>query len=191
MLRRLSLRASFVLGAAWISLAGCSGTATGVGTGAEVGAGSGEAAPPSSSNGPVAVDFEALFGAPATTSITDDVVTGLWGGNAGPHDVRIKIGTSSMTIAVKCASSGAVGAELAANVSIDAIRILSSKEVRASQQCYFDLRPRTIPRCAPDVDDECFRISGTTLRLRGTQLFVVSSQTGSAGLDDTLTKLSD
>jgi hypothetical protein len=171
---------------------GCSGTAIGTDTG-----GAGETEPtggtsadsPPTAPAPSPTDFEALFGAPPTTTITDGVVTGLWGGSAGPHDIRMKLGTSSVTIAAKCTSSSAVGAELAASVSISAIRILSSKEVRGNPYCYFDVRPRTIPRCesAALSDGECFSITGTTLRLHGVRLFYVSGY----GHEEALTKLSD
>lgn len=195
----MSSSTSFFIRTSLVALCvGCSGTAAGTGLGTRTdspssapsdgtAADQGNSSTPSQSGSDAPTNLEALFGPPIVTTITENVVTGLWAGSAGYADIRLRIGTSSVVVAVKCSSEGAVGGDLAANVSIDNIRILSSRDVRANPRCYFDLRPRVIPRCKGEVYDGCFTITGTTLRFQGVKLFSV----GGYDHEDAFSKISD
>jgi hypothetical protein len=175
----------------------CSGTATGTGGPDSSGSsgtvsGSGTDSPSATEKPAPAPTFEDLFGAPVTTTATDDVVMGLWAGSAGSADIRLKLEGTSLTLAAKCYSSSAVGATVSARVSATTITILSSKGALADPNCYFDVKPRTIPKCTgsspPTIGDECFLVSGTTLTFFGSGPV---DYVGATRLGGSFSKLSD
>lgn len=203
-MRSLLLSAALVLPLA--SLSACTSTVTGNGGssgggtgGTDTSAGSGGTSPGSSSSsdsndqgpGPGAetAEYEALFGAPESTSLTEDSVTGLWAGSTYYDDLRLRFGPSSVVIAMKCSSaSKTVGAKIVAQVTATSLRILESRQVgNEYESCSIKVRPQTIRRCDSYYDSGCFWIEGATLSFNGVALF----STGSSSPNSDFTKLSD
>jgi hypothetical protein len=143
------------------------------------------------------VDFDALFGAPASTVATPDSLDGVWAGtDPQAIDTRLRITPSSLVIAIKCSGSpSALGIDVAARVTATSIKTLESKSARAtslSNGCgALEVRPGETVRCtstsagAAQMESQgkaggCFFLQGTELSFFGGVLF-----------DGTLTKLSD
>ena len=187
-------------------LAGCSGTTTGTGTGqgtsgsgmpgsssdgtTVVGSG-GTQLPPGTSSGSGGSDtssaYDALFDAPTTPSVTDDQLTGLWSGSISSSDVRLKLGTNTILIAVRCGSGPAIGVEVAARITMSSIKVLASKNAGSIGGCGIEIRPQEIKRCGTSAGIECFDIKGTTLSFEAIWLF----SSGGYGPQGDFTKLSD
>jgi len=186
-------------------LVACSGTA--VGTGGTGGAGdtstgggsSGSSTSSDTTSGGTsdpaasAVDFDKLFGAPSSTSLTPDSIAGLWAGTVGDSDVRLKVTATSLTVALRCSSSSrAVGVEVAARIGAEGIRILESKvspNDGSQPYCRIDVKPVVIPVCtAGTYAYECAGVKGTTLKI-GPALFTTASS--SYRTESEYTKLSD
>lgn len=111
-------------------------------------------------------DYDALFGPPSVTSTTPDSLKGLWAG-AGPagQDMRLRFGTSSIVIALRCGSSPAVGASIAASISSSTIKTLESKKVgNPATSCGISVTPDEISSCA-SASYPCFELKGTKLSL--------------------------
>jgi hypothetical protein len=136
-------------------------------------------------------DYDALFGPPASTDTTPNVLNGLWAGTAGTVDSRLKFSSNSVLIARKC-SANVVGLTVVAKVTSSSIKTLESKSISDAYCGSFDVRPLEIPRCISSsegyaqnesygLSDGCFFLSGTKLS------FFQGSFVG----DATFTKLSD
>ena len=172
---------------------GASGTSTGGATdpgtenGAPVTPPAGTAAPPA---GPSA--YDPLFDAPTTTTTTPGSISGLWAGSTHSGDVRLKVSSGSLLIAIRCGNSPAVGLEVTAQVTASAIRVLASKSAGPTAGCGVNVTPQTIPRCTPTSSSGapgigCFDVTGTTLSFEGIWLF----SSGGSGPPSDFTKLSD
>lgn len=140
----------------------------------------------SGSNG--SSEYDAMFGPPESSEVTGGSIGGLWAGQTYYNDLRVRIGASSITVAMKC-RTGTIGTKIAAQVSSSSIRILESQQIGAEySDCTITVRPQTLDSCNNTANGyECFSVSGTTLTFNGVRLF----GSGSASHDDTFTKLSD
>jgi hypothetical protein len=139
---------------------------------------------PAAEEGPV--DYEALFDAPADPTTTDDSVTGVWAGKSYYADVRLKLTANKIVIAMKCDGSPAVGIEFGAIVSSSQMKVLASKSI-GSGYCEIEVSPTVLRACTSTSDDDCFDVTGTTLRFKNAALFTSYGSTANAGY----TKLSD
>lgn len=190
------------------SVAACSGTA--VGTGSTGGTGDpgissnggstssdttsgGKSDPPASTT----ADFDKLFGAPESSSLTPDSLTGVWAGTVGSTDLRLKVTATSITIALRCSSSSrAVGLVVVAKVGAEGIRLLESKATPydgSQPYCDVEVKPVAFSTCTaetyPYADAyACVGVKGTTLTIGGT-LFTSESFSHQRGF--AFTKLSD
>ena len=191
MLQKVASVLSFVL------LSACTSTVIGEGTssggtgnpddssGTTAGGGSSFSQPkdPSGSS-----EYDALFGAPETTTLTENSLGGLWAGEYGSNDMRLRITASSLTLAIRCTSEPGkptFGTEIALQASSTSFRILESKDVSSPMgYCSLQARPLTLTRCETDYDSSCFYLSGTTLTFNASS----SSFTGSTS---DFVKLSD
>ena len=208
------LRASLIVAVAssLLSLTACSGTVVGTGTsgtsgspGSTLGGGTDtggatttDAGAKNTGAGGVTQEtmseYEPLFAAPATTALTPSTLRGLWAGTMSNtrDDVRMQVGTNSITIAVHCAWGGhltpvVVGMQVAAVVSTTSIRLLETKTV--GTQCQINVRPQTIPVCSTTTHDFCFIVSDGTLHI---DIPLFSGDGTFAGdPDPSFTKLSD
>jgi hypothetical protein len=185
------------------SLMACSGSAVGTGTsgGASgapttidqsgTGGTSGTATPPASAT----TAYDALFGRPATTALTPSSLPGLWAGTMfnTNDDVRLKIDSTSITIAVRCSSGlvapRVVGMEVGAVVGATSIRLLESKSV-GDYSCGLSVRPQTVPKCSitGTAVSGCFDVTGPALNFDVPLFTKVSS---SYGANPDFTKVSD
>lgn len=195
------VRASSVLAPLFVAtfLFGCTSTVTGTGSSSSSGS-SGSSQPTESASGsgtstgsngstpPDTNEWEALFGPPETSTVTENTIGGLWAGQTSYDDLRLKFTGTSVTIAIKC-RTGAIGTKVAAQVSGASIRIVESQQIGAEyDSCSIKVRPQTIPKCENEYDSyNCFLVKGTTLRFNGVTLFTA----GSYGPSGDLTKLSD
>jgi hypothetical protein len=127
------------------------------------------------------VDYDALFGPPASTKTTPNSLTGTWAGtdNSG-EDTRLLFDASSLVIAKKCTTS-AVGVTVAAQISSSSVKTLESKSAGKAGICQVEVRPIESVRCeattasaaqneASQTTGGCFLLSGTSLRFYGTFL---------------------
>ena len=187
-----------------VSVTACSGTAVGTGGGTSGTSGSGTVTgdpPTGSSDGTASVPpsgtakpppsgpsaYDPLFDAPASPVATAGVLSGLWAGSTYDADVRLKLGTSSIVIAVRCGSSAAIGLEVSAVITASSIRVLASKSIGPAASCGIKVTPQEIPRCAAAPRIGCFDVKGTTLSFEGIWLF----SSGGSGPDSNFSKLSD
>jgi hypothetical protein len=128
-----------------------------------------------------AVDYDALFGPPATTKTSPNSLTGTWAGtdNSG-EDTRLMLDASSLVLAKKCTTT-AVGITVAAQITTSSIKTLESKSAGSAGTCQVEVRPMesvrcvaTTPSAASTEGDQttggCFLLSGTSLRFYGTFL---------------------
>lgn len=177
----------------------CTSTVTGTGSSSSGGSGS-----PSSSEGTATgggtntktpsgetpsdtSEYEALFGPPESTSLTENSIGGLWAGQTSSNDLRLKFTASSITIAMKCRTS-TIGTKIAAQVSGTAIRIVESQQIGAEyDSCSIKVRPLSIPKCESSTTYDCFIVDGSTLYFQGATLFTAGGYSPSSGF----TKLSD
>lgn len=169
---------------------GPSGTATGSGSG-----GTQTGTDPSMPAGDPG-DYESLFAVGSSSDATAGALPGVYSANGSWLDVRVKIRSTSVTVAVRCESGAVVGVDIAASVTSGSIRLLESKSIAkksissTSGSCLLsglEARPITIPACVDTMDLDCFVLDGTTLSFRGAWLFSSSS----AGPSDELVKLHD
>lgn len=152
---------------------GCSSTA--VGTDAPDGGGAATSDP----------QYEALFGPPASTTLTSDSIMGVWA-DTDDGDVRLKISSSSIVIALRC-GNGTVGGEFAARVTSASLKLVESRSVGSG--CSIQVKPLDLPKCTTSHRG-CFSLVGTTLDIwdgsgYGGRLFEGGATRG------TYTKLSD
>lgn len=191
MLQKAVSFVSFVL------LAACTSTVTGEGTSSggtgnpdessgTVGGGGSSTSQPGDPGG--SSEYEAMFGAPETTALTENSLGGLWAGEYASNDMRLRITGSSLTLAIRCTSEPgkpAFGAQIAVQATSTNFRVLESKEASSPNgYCSLQARPATLARCETEYDSNCFFLSGTTLS------FNASSSTFTGSYAD-FVKLSD
>lgn len=144
----------------------------------------------SSSSGtpPEGNEYDALFGPPESSALTEDSIGGLWAGQTSYDDLRLRFTASSITIAIKC-RTGTIGTKVAAQVSGASIRIVESQQIgNEYESCSIKVRPQSIAKCESEYDsNSCFYVKGTTLLFNGATLF----SSGGYGPSRELTKLSD
>lgn len=176
---------STVTGEGTSSSSGGAGTSSGTNDGTTTGGGTSQQ--PNGQTAPDTSEYDAMFGPPETSALTENAVGGLWAGQAYSNDARFKITASSITVAMKC-TGRTIGTKFAAQVSANSIRIVESQQIgNEYEQCSIKVRPVTIPRCETDYQADCFIVKGTTLTFTGARLF----SAGSYGHEAELTKLSD
>lgn len=125
-------------------------------------------------------NYDGYFATPSGTS-TPDSIFGLWGGatEQGPAtlDLRMRIEETRVSFANRCkfadGSTITVGLEAAARVSNDKFQVLESKNQKASlgdKTCTAQSTPGESEPCPTDkfkAKQDCFELSGTTLRMYG------------------------
>ncbi|AKV01853.1 hypothetical protein AKJ09_08516 [Labilithrix luteola] len=170
----------------------CTTSVTGTGTRIDTTADGGP--PPSSdSNGTTTDDsqpseYDALFGPPEVSSLTDDSLFGLWAGATLHSEVRVAFARDTIVIAQKCGSAPAVGLSVAATVTANAIKLLESKSLKNEwEPCSLKVSPIQIPACAAIGDIGCFTLTGSVLDVSGVALF----KSEGYAPNSTFTKLSD
>lgn len=125
-------------------------------------------------------DYDALFGPPSVTTTTPDSLRGLWAGTSSSgYDMRIRFGTSSIVLALRCGSAAAIGVSVAASVSSSTVKTLESKRTGATS-CSISVTPDEIQSCTSAEPYDCFTLKGTKVEL--------SNFLGTSG---SFTKLSD
>lgn len=133
-------------------------------------------------------EYDALFGPPDNTALTEDSLYGLWAGSTLRDEVRVQFAGDSILVALKCGAKAAVGLSVAASVTADSIRILESKSLKNEYEpCSLKVSPVQIPACAAVTDIGCFTVSGSLLDFSGVALFTSEGYSPNANF----TKLSD
>jgi hypothetical protein len=151
----------------FVILTGCSGSSSTVGSGGSS-------------------DGATLFDTPDEGSnVTPGSMYGVWGGsleeNGITFDTRWHLSANSITLANRCKlrdgrESETVGVTARARVTDDEITFLESKkdEKRTGDfWCRVSATPRTLSACGgvhEGFEQDCFRLSGTTLTLYGNPL---------------------
>ena len=113
-------------------------------------------------------------------------MTGLWAASTYYGELRLKITSNEVVIAIKCGNSSADGVRVGAVATPSKVRMLASKSLGSSTGCGIKVTPVEVPACADNVGSHCFEVTGTTLAFWGTSLF----ETGGA-TSPRYTKLSD
>jgi len=171
---------------------GCTGFAP-CDTVSETGADGGKSSAP-----PVPSEYDPLFAAPASASVTGNSLDGVWAGSMSntEDDVRIVITPSAITIAVRCNSGHSlgpittIGTTVSAVTSSVSIRTLESKSV-GTTTCRIIVHPETLARCSTGSGTTvCFDLVDTALDFGPNDLFS-GDGTASYGPAPSFSKLSD
>ncbi|MEA2751573.1 MAG: hypothetical protein QOI41_5716 [Myxococcales bacterium] len=205
------------------ALTACSGTTTGTGTGSLPGAGSGSGSgfalddggaceEPCDTSGfvsdagtkkpPTATssEYDVLFDAPASTTVTPNSLDGRWAGSMSntDDDVRVVITPSALTIAVRCNSGHPIGAIPTTTVGLTVSAVTSSVSIRTLESksagtttCRISIHPQTMSRCSTGSGSPtCFDLTDTGLDFGPNRLFS-GDGTSSSGPYPAFSKLSD
>ena len=155
---------------ATFALTACSGTVKGTGTSPDGG---------TSSATPAPSPYDPLFTTPASVTVTNDALDGVWAGTMAisGDDVRLVITPSAVTIAVRCNSGGTapvvtIGTTVNAVTSSTSIRTLESKSVVGTANCKIVVHPQSYGRCSTgSAGTMCFDLIGTDLDFGPNELF--------------------